>query len=137
MRAKWARPLLALGLLVGCGFHAGEIGQHDPGAIETTISEIVANPQVYEGKLVRVHGRLSLDFEGTAISRNGKGLWIQPPAMTERQEQSVDHREVTVEGQYNSAVHGHLGMWRGGALHVTYIHVDEEMQNQPAPAQRP
>ena len=96
--------------------------------------ELIARPEVYHGRAVRVIGFVNFEFEGNglylsredwqqSIYRNG--LWIDAPrsAQTEsgRPAPDLNQRYVIVEGTFNATHGGHLGAWSGAIEHVTRL----------------
>lgn len=87
---------------------------------------LIARPEDFDGKRVRVIGYLHFEFEGNglyiskdsyehAIARNG--VWIDPPAGFESDSgparRQPNDRYVIVEGTFNAQDRGHMGMWSG------------------------
>jgi hypothetical protein len=99
-----------------------------------SLVELIARPELYNGKRVRVIGFVNFEFEGNglyiskedwqqSIARNG--LWIDPPSGFEADsgpsKRQPNQRYVLVEGTFNARHLGHMGMWSGAIEHVTRL----------------
>ena len=99
-----------------------------------SLLELIARPELYDGKRVRVIGFVNFEFEVNglyiskedwqrSISRNG--LWIDPPERFETDSGpsrvQPNQRYVLVEGTFNARNPGHLGMWSGAIERVTRL----------------
>ena len=99
-----------------------------------SLVELIARPEVYDGKAVRVVGFANFEFEGNglylsredwerAIYRNA--LWIDPPRSVQtdsgRAPTALNRRYVIVEGTFNATHRGHLGMFSGALERVTRL----------------
>lgn len=91
---------------------------------DVSLVELIARPDEFHGKVVRVIGYVRLEFEGNAIylskesydaaiSRNG--LWIDPPAGSPLAKKGAvwGPRYAIVEGRFDASDHGHMGMFSG------------------------
>ncbi len=89
-----------------------------------SLVELIARPELFNGRRVRVIGFVNVEFEGNgiylsredwrhAISRNG--LWIDPPDSV----RTPIQRYMIVEGTFDAAHRGHMGMWSGAIRQVT------------------
>ena len=96
--------------------------------------ELIARPEVYHRKAVRVIGFVNFEFEGDglylsredwerSIYRNG--LWIERPRSVQsdsgRPPAALNQRYVIVEGIFNATHTGHLGAWSGAVERVTRL----------------
>ena len=101
--------------------------------IPVSLIKLIANPERYHGKRVRVDGYLHVKFEDSGIylskldedhlnARNG--LWISYAGKVMRQvsrrskgkatsNKYFDCKMVLVEGVFNKDSRGHLGAWSG------------------------
>ena len=85
---------------------------------------LVANPDRYDGKRLRLIGYLHLEFEGDELcptaeiqrARDASScIWIDAtPQMT-----PLSDQYVIVEGQFSSWDHGHMGRFSGAIQNVT------------------
>ena len=110
-------------LLLQCGLTAGS----DKCVYETSIIQLLARPEVYDGKRVRLAGYIHFEFEGNGIylhredeQRNlfRNGFWVQVKEGSSIAPQCQD-RYVLVEGTFVSRNHGHLGLWSGAIVDIT------------------
>ena len=95
--------------------------------------QLIANPQAYDGKTVRIIGFLHLEFEGNVIYlhnedfRHGltkNGLWIEiPKDMTKEQMKAVNDQYVICTARFVAKMHGHMGMNSGEVANVTRLEV--------------
>jgi len=96
--------------------------------------ELIARPETYDGKRVRVIGFVNFEFEGNAIYlsaddwKHGVGrnsLWIDPPQGFESDSgptaRQPNRRYVIVEGTFNAKNRGHMGMHSGAIENVTRL----------------
>jgi hypothetical protein len=99
-----------------------------------SLIELIARPELYDGKRVRVIGFVNFEFEGNglyvsredwrqAIARNG--LWIDPPKGFESDSapsrRQPNQRNVIVEATFRGGPGGHFGMWSGSLDSVTRL----------------
>jgi hypothetical protein len=104
-------------LLLQCGFMAGATGC----VYDVSIIQLLARPEVYNGKQVRLKGYIHLEFEGNGIylhredqqrSLYSNGLWVgfKHDAKIPRECQD---RYVLVVGTFAAADRGHMSLWGG------------------------
>lgn len=90
--------------------------------VNATMVQLIANPEKFDGKLIRVIGFLRLEFEGNVLylhredfenSILGDGIWVNVnPEMT-NQSNALNMHYVILVGFFSSRDHGHMGMWSG------------------------
>lgn len=96
--------------------------------LDVSIIQLIARPEQFHGKRVRVTGYLWLEFEGNGIylSESDKthgvyknGLWVNfaPGVLDGRKEYSG--RYVLLESTFNAENHGHMGLWSGTIEQIT------------------
>ena len=82
--------------------------------------QLLAQPEKYDGKFIRVEGFLRLEFEGNAlylhredytIGLTKNGVWVDMSESPERLKLNMHY--VLIEGVFNAKDHGHLGLWSG------------------------
>jgi hypothetical protein len=87
-----------------------------------TLVRLIANPETFDGKLIRVIGFLRLEFEGDVLYLHredyenailGDGIWVEVTPMIQRQRPTLNMKYVLVEGIFNASERGHMGMWSG------------------------
>lgn len=124
-------------------------GNVSGGAEDTSIPNLIATPERFAGKLVRVTGVMVLEFEGDAIYISAtdakkritkNGIWLRidyaklgiPETKPSNPEQlkkaeyqlktlkDMNGKYVIIEGVFDSNSHGHLGLY-SGSLNVTQM----------------
>jgi len=103
----------------------------DRHAVDVSMIQLIANPQAYDGKKVRLIGFLRLEFEGDAIylhkedyehGISSNGLWIDVPReMTKDQQQIVNTQYAICEAVFRASGHGHMDMFSGELTNVTRL----------------
>ena len=112
-------------------------GYFVPGPIEearvpyVSIVQLIANPQLYEGKRIRIIGYLHLEFEGDAIYLHREdfeqaipidAIWIiTPKALTNEQREAVNDKYVLCTGVFTAKRRGHMGMFSGEISDINRI----------------
>src|SRR5688572_5520677 len=98
------------------------IGNANLEAEDISLIRLIANPEANEGKLVRVIGRVVIQFEGNGIfllnddirNANPKdGLWIEPPEQIKERRRGLHFKRVLIEGIFSGKQKGHLDSWSG------------------------
>jgi hypothetical protein len=123
---------LALSVIVGCQQNStpsaqaivpGCFGPSPEGPCEfyhVSLVQLIANPQLYDGKRVLVGGYIHLEFEGNGLYINqddfrfqmyANGVWIQlAPGF---KADSCQDSYVTLRGTFLAGSRGHMGLWSG------------------------
>lgn len=106
-------------------------GEFDTNALNVSLVQLIANPQTFDGKKVRLIGFLRLEFEGDAIYLHHEdyeygitdnALWLDvPKGMTEQQRHDTNMAYVLCEGVIRASRHGHMGLFAGEISDVTPI----------------
>ena len=122
-------------------------GGPDNGPEDVSIIRLVANPQMYDGKRVRITGFLHLEFEGDVIylhredfeyGLDKNALWIDVPKdMTRNQIESVNDNYVICTGTFVAGRHGHMGMNSGEMSKVTRLQVWSDKPRSALPKELP
>ncbi len=104
-------------------------GRPDGPIVDASLIQLIADPDRFDGKPVRVKGFLHVEFEGTALYLSGddanhlitrNGLWISfgpdlargtPRGMGPKQ---YNRKFVLIEGVFDKTLTGHKGLWSGG-----------------------
>lgn len=99
---------------------------------DSTVSliRLIASPEKYDGKKVRVIGYLHLEFEGdalylhkedynAAISKNG--LWINISRDSATRAMKYNNRYIIMEGVFDAKSYGHMGMFSGSLKDITRL----------------
>ena len=94
---------------------------------EPSIIQLIARPELYDGKPVRVMGYVHLEFEGNGIYVHKEdrdhllfhnGLWVEFKIGFMPSAQCQD-RYVVLEGVFRASDRGHMGMWSGAIVDIT------------------
>ncbi|HEY7640446.1 MAG TPA: hypothetical protein VH814_12025 [Steroidobacteraceae bacterium] len=97
--------------------------------LNVSMIQLIATPEKYQGKRVRMMAFLRIEFEGNAIYLHkedyeqaiySNGLWIDLPKAISNDKALTD-RYVLVEGVFDGTRHGHLGLWSGTITDVTTL----------------
>lgn len=92
--------------------------------------QLIANPQQYDGKPIRVMAFLHLEFEGNALylhredfdkSLLSNAVWISLDDQKIRTSKKFSGGYVLVEGIFNAKDQGHLGSFSGSIQQVTRL----------------
>jgi hypothetical protein len=90
--------------------------------INATLIQLIANPEKFDGKLIRVIGFLRLEFEGDVLYLHredyenailGDGIWVDVTPEITKQSKTLNMNYVLLEGIFSSREHGHMGAWSG------------------------
>ncbi|WP_183562594.1 hypothetical protein [Mucilaginibacter sp. SP1R1] len=102
--------------------------------LQVSLINLIANPDKYNGKKIRVIGYLHLEFEGNALylhkedydhAMNKNSIWVsigpKHPEVSNLKQYS-DHY-VIMEGTYDSRMNGHMAMNSGSIKDVTRLDI--------------
>ena len=94
---------------------------------DVTLVRLIANPEKFDGKLIRVIGFLRLEFEGNVLylhredyenSILGDGIWVDVTPVVTKQSTTLNMNYVLLEGIFSARERGHMGMWSGSIKQV-------------------
>jgi hypothetical protein len=98
--------------------------------LDVSMIQLIATPEKFNGKIVRVFGYLHLEFEGDGLylhkddEREGltrNGIWFdRSPEVEATPKRFTDHY-VLVEGRFDAQGHGHMGLWSGTITGITRV----------------
>jgi hypothetical protein len=101
-------------------FHA--FAQRSTEPADVSMIQLIASPEKYDGKLIRVIGFLRLEFEGDALyyhkedyeqSISKNAVWVNTtPEMMKHKDQLNNHYAL-LEGVFDAKRLGHMGMFSG------------------------
>jgi hypothetical protein len=106
-----------------------------------SVIQLIANPELFNEKEVRITGFLHLEFEGNAIylHREDYEYSIVKNSLaldlTDQQElafQKLNDHYVAIEGRFSLASSGHFGMHSGSVQNITRIDNRSVMRSQIA-----
>jgi len=135
-------PLFGLFLLAVAGWvaaHAadgkgpaagGKPGSSPQTPLAVSLLQLIATPDAFEGKYVRVQGFVRIEHEGSAIylhredwehmlTKNGLWLAASDSAPEGSKEAEVNNRYALIEGVFTAKQKGHLGLWSGSIEKIT------------------
>jgi hypothetical protein len=134
-------PVLLFGafLLAIAGWAAANAGSGKARAAEekppkqplsVSLLQLIATPDAFDGKYVRVHGFVRIEHEGTAIylhredaehmlTKNGLWLAANDAAPEGSKEAKVKDRYALIEGRFTAKKKGHMGLWSGSIEDLT------------------
>ena len=91
---------------------------------DVSLIKLLANPDLYHEKLVRVHGFLELEFEGTALYLHREdceqmllrnALWLHISSEIWERKYELTERYAVVMGVFRADYRGHMDAF-GGAI---------------------
>jgi hypothetical protein len=101
-----------------------------------TLVQLIANPEKFDGRLIRVIGFLRLEFEGNVLYLHredyenailGDGIWVDvTPAITKRSA-TLNMKYILLEGVFSSSDRGHMGMWSGALKQIRRVEIWEHV----------
>jgi hypothetical protein len=100
--------------------------------IDVSIVQLIANPQQFDGKIVRIIGFARLEFEGDSIYLHREdyehgitknGLWMDVPNDMRKRDTEFDQKYILIEGRFNAKFTGHMGMWSGSIEKISRFEV--------------
>jgi hypothetical protein len=102
----------------------------DTAVREVSILQLIATPEKYDGRSVRVTAFLHLEFEGNALYLHredfenailANSVAIHLTDVQIRAFKNLQNGYVIVEGRVNAKEHGHLGIWPGSLHQISRL----------------
>jgi len=102
-----------------------EAGASPQRPLALSLVQLIATPEKYDGKFVRVWGYVKLEHEGSAVylhkedfelSLTRNGLWLTGP-----EHGAVSDCYALVEGRFDAKNKGHRGLWSGALDRVSRL----------------
>ena len=105
----------------------------DAAAVQPTdvsMIQLIADPQRFEGKTIRVIGFLRLEFEGNAVYLHREdfeklifqnGVWIELTDSQLKTSAKLNNGYVIIEGTFSSTEKGHFATWPGSIQKVSRL----------------
>jgi hypothetical protein len=93
-----------------------------------TMIQLLANPEKFDGKVIRVIGFLRIEFEGNVLyphredyenSILGNGIWVDVTPEMRKETKSINMHYVIMEGIFSATEHGHEGAWSGSLKKIS------------------
>jgi len=87
-----------------------------------SLLQLIANPEKFDGKPIRVIGFLRLEFEGNTLylhredyenAISGNGIWVDVSTEMAKQEDSLNMHYVLLQGIFSANDRGHMSLWSG------------------------
>lgn len=104
-------------------------GSHSSSTVDVSMIQLIANPEQYDGKTVRVIGVGNLEFEGNCLSLSkenlaygvGNSVWIELGniGISYEEAKSYNGEYVIVEGVFDKDDCGHMDMFYGSIKNIT------------------
>ena len=94
----------------------------------TSIYALIAAPEKYEGKVVRLIGFVRLEFEGTAVYAHredyergitANALWLSTKTCPIGHGEPFNNSYAVVEGTFTATNRGHMDMFSGNIYNIT------------------
>ena len=94
---------------------------------KASIIQLLARPEIFDGKRVQVIGFVHLEFEGRGVyirkqdyqdGLHHNGLWVGSLREAARVHDCQDNY-VIIEGRFDARSHGHMGLWGGSLDDIT------------------
>jgi hypothetical protein len=107
--------------------------------LSVSLIQLIANPEDYDGKVVRVIGFVKLEFEGNAIylhqddykhSITRNGLWLDVTDDVRKKQKDYDQKYVLLEGTFSAKERGHMGLWSGSIQKLLRFQVAIERERK-------
>jgi len=100
---------------------------------DISLINLIATPERFDGKRVRLVGFLRIEFEGNALYLHEEDLrqgitdnavWIDLPKGTDRKHYApLSDHYVLVEGRFEANLRGHLNLFSGTITDVTRLEI--------------
>lgn len=104
------------------------VGEVRYDAVDVSMIRLIAAPQEYAKKVIRVHGYLNVEFEGNAVylheedfthALTSNALWIDAKPEIMNGLQQLSGQYVLLEGIFDPTHHGHLSLYSGALLDIS------------------
>lgn len=130
MTARLVLPAVAAAALAVTAWAQQRPAPPDPDRpIPVSLVRLIATPEAFDGKLVRVMGFVHVEHEGTAVylhrddyehslAKNGLWLAASDVAAPGSREAAVQNRYALIEGRFSAKETGHMGLWSGSIKEI-------------------
>ncbi len=136
---KWILKVLVLlmlfisltAILANSGVIAMKYGDTNTNALNVSIISLIAEPEKYDGKNIRVRGFLNVEYEAMGIYLNEEdykncvtknAVWLNfdydKLGIDFKQIQRLNKKYVDIEGVFNCSYNGHFDMYSGTVENV-------------------
>lgn len=97
---------------------------------DVSLISLIANPEKYNGQLIRIEGFLNVEFEGTAVYLHkndfdlgitNNSIWVDlsKQGITSAQFRRLNHKYVLLEGTFDASNKGHFCIYSGAITKIT------------------
>jgi hypothetical protein len=107
---------------------------------DVTLVRLIANPDKFDGKLIRVIGFLRIEFEGNVLYLHredyenailGNGIWVDVTPAIMKKKANLNMNYVLLEGVFSSSERGHMDMWSGTIKQIRRSQLWAPLNNVP------
>ena len=105
--------------------------KRDTGALaDVSLLQLIATPERFDGKLVRVKGYCRLAFEGTALYLHQQdyehgmpenSVWLEISRSEREGRKALQDKYVIVEARFGASERGHFGMFSGSLKEIARL----------------
>jgi hypothetical protein len=90
--------------------------------IDVSMVQLIARPEKFHGKFVRVIGYLHLEFEGNGlylhsedylVANTKNSIWFDGTVDTMKRPKDFNDQYILAEGTFDAKGHGHMGLFSG------------------------
>jgi hypothetical protein len=95
--------------------------------VDVSLIQLIANPEKFDGKHIRVIGFLRIEFEGNALYLHREdyqigllknAIWVDVTPEMEKQSSKLDKQYVLLEGIFSANEKGHWGSFSGSIKRI-------------------
>jgi hypothetical protein len=98
--------------------------------LDVSMIQLIANPEKFDGKHIRVIGFLRIEFEGNALYFHRQdyeigllknGIWVDVTPEMEKQSSKFNMQYVLLEGIFSASEKGHMDAFSGSIKHINRV----------------
>jgi hypothetical protein len=113
---------------------------YDDHIYDVSIIHLLANPEKFAGKRVRIQGYFVLEFEGVALYLHQEdyneaifqnSLWVNLDDTSAKDAGKCSKHYAMIEATFNPADKGHMDVFGGALTHVESIKIWPPKSNRP------
>jgi len=118
---------VVLAILLSVGLVGGAAADQPK---DVSMVQLIADPQKFDGQIIRVIGFLRLEFEGNAVYLHREdferaifqnGFWIELTESQLKSSAKLNNGYVLVEARFSASEKGHLEIWPGSLQAVSRL----------------
>jgi hypothetical protein len=108
-----------------------------------SLINLIATPDKFHGRRIRIIGYLHLEFEGNAIyldqesfsnAVDANAIWVDLPGWaTNSKTQPLNDKYVLIEGRFDSKDRGHMGLFGGSIGQIDRLELWAYRNGRPIP----